>query len=154
MSGEAVVTEEPNNTGADFLGKTQAEHELVEHCLVFYEVYEADLKMIQDYLNRIDDICEIKYQSAYSHWRKLLQDMRQGVRLIKNRTPMNNIDDFQESLRTFSFTSTARFLRDIGNICGVQLDRQWTDRFQAHVLLIMQSQQEMLYNQNSSSSDL
>lgn len=131
--------------------KARIEKELAERCYVFYEVYEEDLKMIQEYLDRVDELCEAQFQTAYSHWRNLLKDMRQGVQLLRENTPLNDTENFQDSLRAFSFTSTVRFLRDIAKICDLKLERQWVERFQAHVLLIMQTHQEMIYAQNSAS---
>lgn len=145
--GELLVTNEFTHIPADM--NVQLENELAGHCLIFCEVYEDDLKMIQEYLDSVDKMCEVQFQTAYSHWSQLLQDMRQGIITLRDHSPINNPDTFHESLRAFSFTSTVRFLRDIANICGIKVEKQWVERFQANILLIMQSHQQMLCNRQA-----
>ena len=115
--------------------------ELTEHCMIFHEVYEEDLKMIQAYLDEIDILYKARYQSAYSHWRKLLAEIREGTDLITQHHELNNPSAFHEALRAFSFMSAVRFLRDIGTICGAKFDKEWAERFQANIILILQAQQ-------------
>ena len=95
--------------------------------------YKPVLTKVEDYLEEVIEKTDPAFAKGYIPWKKALNELITGTYLIAKKIPLPNKEDFMESLFLFSFDSAIKFLRDICNICQLQLKRNWEKEFREHI---------------------
>ncbi len=106
------------------------EHRAFEEFVV---IYKPVLVRVEEYLEEIIKKTDPTYAVGYVPWKNALHELITGAYLIARKIPIPNKDDFMEALCLFSFESAIKFLRDICNICQLQLKRNWEKEFREHI---------------------
>ncbi len=95
--------------------------------------YKPILMRVENYLEEVIEKIDPAFVRGYIPWKKALHELITGVYLITKKIPLPNKEDFMEALCLFSFDSSIKFLRDICNICQLQLKRNWEKEFREHI---------------------
>lgn len=110
--------------------KKGTEHRTFEEFIV---TYKPILTRVEEYLEEVIRKTDPTYAVGYMPWKNALHELMTGAYLISRKIPLPNKEDFMEALCLFSFDSAIKFLRDICNICQVQLKKNWEKEFRDHV---------------------
>ncbi len=112
--------------------KTQTDtgHRVFEEFLL---AYKPVLVRIEDYLDEVIEKTDPAYVAGYVPWKNALHELITGAYLIARKIPLPNRENFMEALCLFSFDSAIKFLRDICNICQLQIRKNWEKEFHDHI---------------------
>lgn len=99
----------------------------------FITTYKPILVRVEDYLDEVIEKTDPAYVAGYIPWKNALHELITGAYLIARKIPLPNKEGFMEALCLFSFDSAIKFLRDICNICQLQLKKNWEKEFHDHI---------------------
>lgn len=99
----------------------------------FLNAYKPVLVRVEDYLDEVIEKTDPAYVAGYIPWKNALHELITGAYLIARKIPLPNKENFMEALCLFSFDSAIKFLRDICNICQLQLKKNWEKEFHDHI---------------------
>ena len=100
--------------------QTSIEHRAFEEFLI---TYKPVLTKVEDYLEEVIEKTNPAYVEGYIPWKNALHELIAGAYLIARKIPLPNKEDFMEALCLFSFDSAIKFIKDICNICHLQVKK-------------------------------
>ncbi len=109
---------------------TDAIHRVFEQFLIDYQPI---LFRVETYLDEVIEKTDQTYKEAYIPWKNAVHELLSGAYLVAKKIPLPNKDSFIEALSMFSFEGAITFLRDICNICQLQLKNGWRKEFQDNI---------------------
>ncbi len=105
----------------------------------FVEVYQVTLIRIEQHLDNVIDHAGEQYAEGYKPWQKAVHDLVHGTFLLSKEEVKPDKESLSDALRIFSFESSVNFLDDICRTVGIRTEREWHEKFRAHVHLLLSS---------------
>lgn len=103
----------------------------------FVEVYQVTLIRIEQHLDDVIEEAGEQYAEGYKPWQKAVHDLVHGTFLLSNEAAKPDEEALSDALRVFSFDSSVKFLGDLCGNIGINTERNWHERFRAHIHMLI-----------------